>query len=72
LIMLKKTLMEDGSEIEEIDCYDPSTERLIRPCPFLFLLQPVERPLQPKSQTNKLKIPRKALLCSLLLSLFTP
>jgi hypothetical protein len=27
--MLKKTLMEDGSEIEEVDCYDPSTERFV-------------------------------------------
>jgi hypothetical protein len=27
--MLKKTLMEDGSEIEEVDCYDPSTEQFV-------------------------------------------
>ena len=29
LIMLKLTLMEDRSEIEEVDCYDPSTERFV-------------------------------------------
>jgi hypothetical protein len=29
LLMLKKTLMEDGSEIEEVDCYDPSTEQFV-------------------------------------------
>jgi hypothetical protein len=27
--MLKKTLMEDRSEIEEVDCYDPSTEQFV-------------------------------------------
>ena len=29
LLMLKKTLMEDRSEIEEVDCYDPSTEQFV-------------------------------------------
>jgi hypothetical protein len=29
LLMLKNTLMEDGSEIEEVDCYDPSTEQFV-------------------------------------------
>jgi hypothetical protein len=29
LIMLKLTLMEDRSEIEEVDRYDPSTERFV-------------------------------------------
>jgi len=40
LIMLKKTLMEDGSEIEEIDCYDPSTERLVHISGSSQLLKP--------------------------------
>jgi hypothetical protein len=29
LLMLKKTLMEDRSEIEDVDCYDPSTEQFV-------------------------------------------
>ena len=29
LLMLKKTLMEDGSKNEQVDCYDPSTERFV-------------------------------------------
>jgi hypothetical protein len=29
LLMLKLTLMEDRSEIEQVDCYDPSTEQFV-------------------------------------------
>ena len=30
LLLLKLTLMKDGSESEEVDCYDPSTEQFVR------------------------------------------